>query len=86
MRAMEPIHGRDYLKELRIAQKLGVELDFDQHNSTELEMYQILLRHQDIKLKKMERLFSQLQSELEDNARFRLSWMAGAVEKKGGDE
>ncbi len=74
------------LKRLRFFKSMGVKLDFDQHNSTELEMYQCLLDYQDRKLKRMEKLLAQLQDELEDNARFRLSWMAGAVEMKGGDE
>ena len=69
---------------LAFLESVGVNLDFDQHNSTELEMYQILLQYQDTKLKRMEKLIRQLQNELEDNARFRLSWMAGATE--GGDE
>ena len=69
---------------LAFLESVGVNLDFDQHNSTELEMYQILLQYQDTKLKRMEKLIRQLQNELEDNARLRLSWMAGATE--GGDE
>jgi len=48
-----------------------------------VEMYELLLDYQDRKIKRMEKLLSQLQNELEDNARFRLSWMAGATE--GGD-
>tara|TARA_R100000995_G_scaffold76409_1_gene45999 strand:- start:127 stop:357 length:231 start_codon:yes stop_codon:yes gene_type:complete len=68
---------------LAFLESVGVELDFDQHNSTEVEMYELLLDYQDRKIKRMEKLLSQLQNELEDNARFRLSWMAGATE--GGD-
>ena len=86
MRAMEPIHGRDYLKELRIAQKLGVKLDAEQYGSTKEKMLEHLLDYQDQKIMRMEKLLSQLVDQLQDNARFRLSWMAGAVEKKGGDE
>ena len=78
------------LRHLSFMESMGVKLDFDQHNSTELEMYQTLLQYQDIKLKRMEKLVRQLQAELEDNARFRLSWMAGAVPRsvatEGGDE
>ena len=66
------------IEHLSFMQSKRVKLNCDQWDSTELEMYQSLLHHQDIKIKKMERLLSQLQAELEDNARFRLSWMSGA--------
>ena len=71
---------------LAFLQSMGVELDFDQHGATELEMYQTLLQYQDMKLKKMEKLLSQFQAELEDNARFRLSWIAGARAQTTGLE
>lgn len=71
---------------LAFLQSMGVELDSDQHGCSKEVMYRNLLEYQDKKLKRMEKLLKQLQDELEDNARFTLSWMAGAVEKKGGDE
>ena len=71
---------------LAFLQSMGVELDSDQHGCSKEVMYRNLLEYQDMKLKRMEKLLARLQDELEDNARFRLSWMAGAVEKKGGDE
>ena len=76
----------DYRQRLSFLVSMGVELDSDQHGCSKEVMYRTLLEYQDMKLKKMEKLFAQLQDELEDNARFTLSWMAGAVEKKGGDE
>ena len=57
-----------------------MELDSDQHECSKEEMYRSLFEYQEMKLKKMEWLITQLQDELEDNARFRLSWMAGATE------
>ena len=76
----------DYRQRLSFIQSMGKELEFDQHGDTELEMFMLLLDYQDRKIKRMEKLLGQLQDELEDNARFRLSWMAGAVATEGGDQ
>ena len=74
----------DYRQRLSFLMSMGVELDSDQHGCSKEVMYRTLFEYQEMKLKKMEWILTQLQDELEDNARFTLSWMAGATE--GGDE
>ena len=76
----------DYRQRLSFLESMGTELDSDQHGCSKEVMYRTLLEYQDMKLKKMEKLLAQLQDELEDNARFKLSWMAGAVANEEGDQ
>ena len=70
--------SESYLKKLEISQALGVPLDHEQWESSELEMYQLLYERYSSQVKAIEEQLREALRELDDLARFDLSWRAGA--------
>ena len=74
------MNSESYLKKLETSQALGVPLDHEQWESSELEMYQLLYDKYSRKVKAIEKKLREALRELDDLARFDLSWRAGARE------